>query len=192
MARSRDDYEDDFDDRPRRRGRDNEYDDDEEERPKAKGSARRGRDKLATPGTFLAIASGIGLTLLVLGFLANITGLDGNRDKLDQMIADAKAAPPGPGRDAQVKVFQKYRRNFTALVIGSSLLFIAIHITTLIAGQKMQSAEGFGLALTGSLRALLPCGGCCILTLPAGIWCLIILFDPDVKAAFAKSARRRR
>ena len=53
----------------------------------------------------------------------------------------------------------------------------------------MQSGEGYALAMTGSVLAVLPCGGCCLLTVPAGI---IVLFDPDVKAAFAKTARRRR
>ena len=74
----------------------------------ARGSARRGRDKLAAPGKFLAIASGIGLVLLILGLISSLTGMDGSKDTLDQLVAQAKAEPPGPGRDDRIKMLQWY------------------------------------------------------------------------------------
>lgn len=45
--------------------------------------------------------------------------------------------------------------------------------------------RGYGLAMTAMVCALLPCDVyCCIFNLPFGIWGLILLNKPEVKAAF--------
>jgi len=53
-------------------------------------------------------------------------------------------------------------------------------------GIKMKNLQNYGLAMTAAILALVPCtaGYCCILGLPAGIWALVILMKPEVKAAF--------
>lgn len=53
------------------------------------------------------------------------------------------------------------------------------------AGIKMKSLQAHGLAMTGAVLAMIPCTGpCCFFSLPLGIWALVVLMSPDVKAAF--------
>ncbi|MCY2959510.1 MAG: hypothetical protein NTY35_05030 [Planctomycetota bacterium] len=51
---------------------------------------------------------------------------------------------------------------------------------------RMKEMKSYGLAMTASILAMIPCftSCCCLLGLPAGIWALIVLLDKDVKAAF--------
>jgi hypothetical protein len=54
----------------------------------------------------------------------------------------------------------------------------------ILGAQKMKGLESYGLAIAASILAMLPCGGCCLIGLPFGIWALVVLCDADVKAAF--------
>lgn len=51
-------------------------------------------------------------------------------------------------------------------------------------GYKLMKGESWGIALAACIMALLPCNLCCILTLPIGIWGLVVLNDQQVKAGF--------
>ena len=57
--------------------------------------------------------------------------------------------------------------------------------------RRDQDADlrGRGLAMTGSVLSMIPClSGCCIVGLPVGIWALVVLNNPDVRAGFAATA----
>jgi hypothetical protein len=56
----------------------------------------------------------------------------------------------------------------------------------LFGALKMKKLEGYGLAITASIIALLPClNPCCIVGLPIGIWALVVLNKPEVKGYFS-------
>ncbi|MEX2174011.1 MAG: serine/threonine-protein kinase [Pirellulaceae bacterium] len=57
-------------------------------------------------------------------------------------------------------------------------------IVMLIGGWKMRSRESHFLATLGSIAAMLPCGPAWLITLPLGIWALVVLRDPAVRDAF--------
>jgi hypothetical protein len=68
---------------------------------------------------------------------------------------------------------------------GLSMIGILSGILIFYAGTKMRNLENHGLCVAASILAMVPCiGPCCILGLPAGIWCLVVLFKPEVKNAF--------
>ena len=47
------------------------------------------------------------------------------------------------------------------------------------------------LAYTGAILSMIPCvSGCCLLGLPFGIWAVMTLNKPEVKAGFAAAAGR--
>jgi hypothetical protein len=51
----------------------------------------------------------------------------------------------------------------------------------------MVSLKSYGLAMTGSILAAIPClsaMGCCGIGEAVGIWSLIVLMSADVKSAF--------
>lgn len=54
---------------------------------------------------------------------------------------------------------------------------------------QMKQLKRYPLAVTAAILGLLP-GGCCCLTLPVGIWALVVLLKPEVRAAFRAPAAR--
>ncbi len=71
------------------------------------------------------------------------------------------------------------------LGIASSIIGLLVSGLILLAGIKMQRVQNYGLAMAGSIIAMIPCvSPCCLIGLPIGIWAVVILSRPDVKAAF--------
>jgi predicted PurR-regulated permease PerM len=72
--------------------------------------------------------------------------------------------------------------------VGYVVLFILaliLSVVTILGGMKMKNLQSRGLAMTGAVLAMIPCiSPCCLIGLPVGIWALVVLNDPDVKAGF--------
>jgi hypothetical protein len=68
--------------------------------------------------------------------------------------------------------------------LGIRVLAIILNILIVVGASKMKRLENRGWAMTSSIIALLPCTGCCVLTLPFGIWALVALNKPEVKDYF--------
>lgn len=69
--------------------------------------------------------------------------------------------------------------------VGFNVLAMIVGALVVIAGARMIQMRGYGLAMTASIVALIPClSPCCCLGIPFGAWALIVLLDKDVKAAF--------
>ena len=59
-----------------------------------------------------------------------------------------------------------------------------------IGAVKMMNLSSRGWGTTAAVLAMIPCiSGCCLLGVPVGIWALVALSKPDVKAAFAQKKR---
>ncbi len=52
--------------------------------------------------------------------------------------------------------------------------------------MQMKGLKNYNMALAASIAAMIPCGCCCVAGIPIGIWSLIVLLKPEVKAAFPK------
>ncbi|MBN1273186.1 MAG: hypothetical protein JXB26_13045 [Candidatus Aminicenantes bacterium] len=69
--------------------------------------------------------------------------------------------------------------------IGTSFIGILVSAFVIYAALKMKDLEQWGICVAASILAMVPCvSPCCIVGLPVGIWCLVILTRPEVKAAF--------
>ncbi len=66
------------------------------------------------------------------------------------------------------------------------LLTLAASIYVVTGAITMLRLKNHSAAITGAIIAVIPCIGPCsaIPTIPFGIWALVILMRPDVKAAF--------
>lgn len=72
-----------------------------------------------------------------------------------------------------------------AFGIGSSFVGILIAAFIIYAALKMKELSQWGLCVAACVLAMIPCiSPCCIIGLPIGIWCLVILLRPEVKEAF--------
>jgi hypothetical protein len=58
------------------------------------------------------------------------------------------------------------------------------------AGMKMMRVENYGLVLAGAWLALLPLSLASIVTMPLGIWAIVVLSSRDAREAFRHNAAR--
>lgn len=69
--------------------------------------------------------------------------------------------------------------------IASSFIGIVVAAFIIYAALKMKDLSQYGLCMAASILAMIPCiSPCCIIGLPIGIWCLIVLSRPEIKTAF--------
>ena len=60
-----------------------------------------------------------------------------------------------------------------------------VAIVVITGALKMKRLQSYPFAMIASIIAMIPCiSPCCLLGLPFGIWALVVLSDPQVKAAF--------
>lgn len=121
--------------------------------------------RIAGPAIALMITSGIGIALAVMGLLLNILGIG---------FGAAQGGDEGVGM-----MFEG------GVGIGQSVIGGIAGVFIFIGALKMKSLQNYGLAMAATIIAMVPCvSPCCIITLPFGIWALVVLMNEDVKAAF--------
>lgn len=67
------------------------------------------------------------------------------------------------------------------------LVILAANAFILFAGTKMKNAQAYSLSMAGAILATIPCcftSCCCVTSMPAGIFALVLLMKPEVKASF--------
>ncbi|MCE9528998.1 MAG: serine/threonine protein kinase, partial [Planctomycetales bacterium] len=155
-----------------------------------------GLDHVAGPGNGLVIAGFLGLLLcllLVLG-IVGVFVYEQNRSLgrahspdfagLDVVPILAQTAAPMPMRSTPVW--------FLLLPVVTCTLQVPSSILLILGGRKMKRLETYGLAVLAGVVALLPTGPAWIISMPIGIWALIVLASSDVREAFrAKRGMKR-
>ncbi|MBS0204796.1 MAG: hypothetical protein JSS49_17965 [Planctomycetes bacterium] len=70
-------------------------------------------------------------------------------------------------------------------VVVAGLLVAGSTTLVAIGALKMKNLTNYGLAMTASILAMIPCfSPCCLIGLPIGIWSLVVLGDASVKSKF--------
>jgi hypothetical protein len=115
------------------------------------------------------------LVLAILNILTSMLGLVWGAVQ-DQFL-DISTMP------AESVEFQKKINMFFSL--PANLLGGALAITCLFGSLSMMKLKSYGFAMATAIIMLIPCGNCCcFLNIGAGIWALVVLSKPEVKAAF--------
>lgn len=64
---------------------------------------------------------------------------------------------------------------------------IAVNLFVIYGAMQMRSLKNYNLAIGAAIAAIIPCFSscpCCFLGIGFGVWAIIILVKPEVKAAF--------
>ena len=80
------------------------------------------------------------------------------------------------------------RGDFGTVHYVAAVLNACAALVIVLGALRMMKQQSYGLAVTASILAMVPCVGtsicCCVIGLPIGLWALIVLMQSDVKAAF--------
>jgi hypothetical protein len=115
------------------------------------------------------------LVLAILNILTSVLGLVWGA--VQDQILDLSTMP------AESVEFQKKINMFFSL--PANILGGALAITCLVGSLSMMKLKSYGFAMATAIIMLIPCGNCCcFLNIGAGIWALVVLSKPEVKAAF--------
>ncbi|HWN94145.1 MAG TPA: DUF4339 domain-containing protein [Methylomirabilota bacterium] len=129
------------------------------------------------------LVSGPATGLLVVGILCALVSLWGVLSNLLGIGMGAAGAAPVGNMPPQFGQYMQMMSGGVGLVIN----FIALALAGLFifASTKMRKLESYGLVMTATILSMLPCtSSCCCIGLPIGIWILIVLAKPEVKAGF--------
>jgi hypothetical protein len=128
------------------------------------------------PGTILLVLVAIGLLVSLARLVAAILFSP------EDIVAWMQESFPQM-RQVQLQIAPAER----ALNVVLSLGYFAAYVFALFGLIRMVQLRSWGIALAGVILAMINPGGtcCCCLTLPFGVWAIVVLAKPEVKAAFA-------
>ena len=93
--------------------------------------------------------------------------------------------PPGEIPPEMQPFFDMLQKMQGPVAIITSILGIGISAVIIFAAQKMRALQSYALVVTGAVLAIVPCiSPCCCIGIPVGVWVLVVLFKPEVKAMF--------
>ena len=79
----------------------------------------------------------------------------------------------------------EYAQSFGKGFIVVAFIMLVLGVLIILGGVKMKQLRSYGLAMTATILAMIPCTSpCCVLGLPIGIWALVVLNNAEVKSAF--------
>ena len=124
------------------------------------------------------LVRGPGISLIVLSTVA--------------MLLDIVIITNAIRRDAPL-MLEEYGRNggmvMIAANVGGNSLLMLVHLIVLIGAFKMLRVQTYPNALTSAIVSIVPfCSPIAIVGIPFGIWALVTLTQPEVKAAFRANA----
>jgi hypothetical protein len=175
-----------YDDTDRRD--DDRYDDDRG------GDARvieRAKSVVKGPAIGLILTSVLGLLGVLLGAAQLASGtMDAQFEAQRKQIEADPNLQPAQKQQAK-DLLDTYESVVKKGAVPIYVVVTLVSIVTIAGAVQMMGLKGRGLALTGSILSMLPIvSGCCCLGLPIGIWAILALGKPEVKAGFAAVARR--
>lgn len=137
-------------------------------------------DQLNLAAILLMVSAGLAIAYGLLSIVSTVAGGDGSwvlafvkDESLKQKLREAMAQ----GAASQSK----------AMNVAWPLLIMLANGFVIFAALKMKNAQGYALSMTAAILATIPCcfnGCCCITSMPAGIFALVLLLKPEVKSSF--------
>jgi hypothetical protein len=134
------------------------------------------KDAVNVPSIVLMIVGAIGV-------LSSLSGLvsSGSSDMVKNILDQSGNMP-----DEQREMLLKFAEASSG--VGSklfSLISLGYNAFIIFGAIKMRQLQNFGLAMAAAILAIVPCSGCYCLGIPFGIWALVVLNKPEVKASFS-------
>jgi hypothetical protein len=144
--------------------------------PGAEPSLGQARDRVSGPAIGLIVVGGIGVLMALWGMVQSATG--------------ANQVPEEMFNDPNMAQYRSIIEGSQRFGIVGNVLVLLTSGLTIFGALKMKNLQSYGLAMAASIVAMIPCiGPCCCVGLPIGIWSIVTLSKPEIKAAFDNVSR---
>ncbi|QJW95990.1 DUF1542 domain-containing protein [Frigoriglobus tundricola] len=162
--------------------------DDELDRRDDELDIRTAKSAVIVPAIGLIVVAAFGLLSIVSGII-QFPGLDAAFDEqIDQVEANPQFT--AEQKKQQVQMWNQLRDVTKAAWFPLYGIIGLVSILIFVGGFKLMNLSSPGLVYLSAILSFVPCvSGCCFLGLVFGIWALVVMGKPEVKAGFA--ARRR-
>jgi len=148
------------------------------------------RARVKTPGNILLVFGLISLFLATLSLGIYALSPETIVKPLYDFTVDMQKGQP-PNQQQPIPPYDEYLKQQQIQNLGAAALQLIGSVFVVVGGMKMKALAGYGWAMAGSIIAIIPCtNSCCCLSIPFGIWALVVLLNADVKLAFARAAAR--
>jgi hypothetical protein len=157
--------------------------------PYAPRSPEAVRGRVQLPAIFLIVTAVVNLLLALVCFGVGFTYSRMPADQAEQILQS------NPWQKQNLEEMKKAGLKMQDVLnwytyggYGLGIVNILGGVLILLGGIQMVRLRSYGLAVFSSVLAALPCiscSGCCGLGEGIGIWALIVLMNPEVRAAFA-------
>lgn len=125
---------------------------------------------------------GAATAMVALGVICLCLGAFSTLSHLLSWGPDLGELPAGPEFEGLRRFLEMMKGGFGLAI---DVMMLGLSAVILAGGLKMLKLRNYGLCVAAAVIALVPClSPCCCLGLPIGIWALVILLKPEVKAAF--------
>ena len=166
------------------------------ERPRRSDAADLARSKVAIPAMLLILNGLLGLAFATFLFVITVAAPDIMLDWLKQVVANQPAGPEKQQNEQKLQDLEnqlKQDRAASAITTGIELgVFALLNLVAIYGAVRMKSLGSSGWGMASAIVSLIPCTtGCCCTGPILGIWALLVLMNPDVKAGF-QAARTTR
>jgi hypothetical protein len=173
---------------------DDRYDRDDHDDPERRGDDRwedaAARARVQTPAIFMLVFAIISLLMTPLGILNYFT-FPAQAEAQRKQIDKDPAIPPAQ-KQAMKDFWTTFETTFLAVLPFSMVFQVIVGILCVIGSLKMKNMTSRGWAIATAVLNIVSLGhSCCCLTLPIGIWALVVLLNRDVTAEFEAVARER-
>ncbi|HLL55632.1 MAG TPA: hypothetical protein VK447_18875 [Myxococcaceae bacterium] len=150
-------------------------------------SVEQAREKVAGPAIALIVAGGFGIlfALFLLVWFVSIGQIP--QEAFDQAFSDPNIDPKALQNREEI---ERSIKQFFALGPRWFIGMLLVSALALFGGLQMKNLKNYNLVMAASIVALIPCcGPCCCVGMPIGIWSIVVLMKPEVKASFGSGSR---
>lgn len=136
------------------------------------------REAVSLPAILLMVASALTALWGLLYVVQTVSPED-----LDRLYNDPAMAAYRDALEQNRELVEVMASTSKRLMIFGPV--VALNALVFAGAWSMRQLKHRGLAIAGAIASLVPCyGTCCCMAAPIGIWALVVLFKPEVKAAF--------
>ncbi|MBM7118437.1 hypothetical protein [Archangium primigenium] len=134
------------------------------------------REAVSGPAILLMVTAGLGLAGAFFSFISSMMGGGTlSPEQLEQL------------RQTNMENLIPWVERANSFGVVGNLFTLALSGVTFYGALQMKNLRNYGLSMAAAIIAIVPCfGPCCCIGIPAGIWALVVINKPEVKAAFTK------